>query len=104
MHSIQDLRPENEAEKRKAETLWAKRADLFLEAPEPAPLAVELPQPEPAAQEAQMEDPSIQDPPAEGGEEGAAPAEGDSAESTEGTEAAPAGSFLRLLQRNNPSH
>ena len=82
----QDLRPENEAEKRKAEALWAKRADLFLEAPEPAPLAVELPQPEPAAQEAQMEEPSIQDPPAEATEEGAAPAEGEAAE---GTEAAP---------------
>ena len=59
------LRPENEAEKRKAEALWAQRADLFLEAPEPAPLTVELPQPKMEEQEAQMEEPSIQDPPAE---------------------------------------
>ena len=82
-----ELRPENEAEKRKAEALWAKRADLFLEAPEAAPLSVELPQPEPAAQEAQMEDPSVQDPPAEEGAE-AAPAEGEAAEGAEATEAA----------------
>ena len=64
-----ELRPENEAEKRKAEALWAKRTDLFLEAPEPAPLSVELPQPKMEEQEAQMEAPSIQDPPAEEGAE-----------------------------------
>ena len=81
----QDLRPENEAEKRKAEALWAARADKFLDAPEPAPLSVELPQPEPAAQEAQMENPSVQDAPAEGAEE--APAtEGEATEASEATE------------------
>jgi hypothetical protein len=77
-----ELRPENEAEKRKAEALWAARADKFLDAPEPAPLAVELPKPDMQAQEAQMEDPSIQAPPAEETEE--APAtEGEATEATE---------------------
>ncbi len=57
-----DLRPENTAEKRKAEALWALRADKFLDAPEPAPLSVELPQPKMEEQEAQMEDPSVQPP------------------------------------------
>lgn len=56
-----ELRPENEAEKRKAEALWAVRADKFLDAPEPAELTVELPQPEPAALEEQMtEEASVQ--------------------------------------------
>lgn len=59
-----DLRPENAAEKRKAEALWALRADKFLDAPEPAPLSVELPQPKMEEQETQMEEPSVQ-PPAE---------------------------------------
>ena len=58
-----ELRPENEAEKRKAAELWAARADKFLDAPEPKPLMVELPNPIPAVQEAQMEDASIQPPP-----------------------------------------
>ena len=49
-----ELRPENEAEKLKAEALWAARADKFIDAPEPAELTVELPQPEPAALEEQM--------------------------------------------------
>jgi hypothetical protein len=82
-----ELRPENESEKRKAEVLWANRADLFLEATEPAPLTVELPQPKMEEQEAQMEDPSIQDSPEEGSE--VAPVEGDAAEETEATEAVP---------------
>ena len=60
-----ELRPENEAEKKKAEALWAARADKFLDAPEPKPLSVELPQPKMEVQEAQMEDPSIQAPPVE---------------------------------------
>ena len=55
---------EEKAEKKKAEALWAARADKFLDAPIPKPLSVELPQPKMEVQEAQMEDASIQEPPA----------------------------------------
>ena len=39
-----ELKPENLAEKAKAEALWAQRSDKFLEAPEPRPLQAKLPQ------------------------------------------------------------
>ena len=77
-----ELRPENEAEKRKAEALWAVRADKLLDAPEPAALSVELPQPKPEAMEEQMTEEATE----EGGEAPAEETSGDEAAETESTE------------------
>lgn len=76
-----ELRPENEAEKRKAEALWAMRSDKFLDAPEPAALSVELPQPKPEV----LEEQEVEEAPAT--EEGGTEATEEPATEAEGTEA-----------------
>ena len=46
-----DLKPENLAEKKKAEELWAQREDKFIDAPAPKAVQVELPTVQPNAQQ-----------------------------------------------------
>jgi hypothetical protein len=72
---ISELVPENHAEKKKAEALWAARSDKFLDATEPKPLGEQPPTvSEAPAEEAASEDAATEEAAPTGEEEETAPA------------------------------